>query len=348
MTASKKIAVVLFNLGGPGSPEAVQPFLFNLFNDKAILGLPQPFRFLLAKLISSRRAPVAQEIYQQLGGKSPLLENTKSQAKALEKALSGTFKAKCFIAMRYWHPFSRETVAEVKAFAPDEIVLLPLYPQFSTTTTASSLEDWQKAARKSGLDKITSAVCCFPREKSFIRAHVDAIKPVLQKLTAKGPTRVLFTAHGLPEKIVAAGDPYAWQVEETVTGVVKGLKPAGGDWDHVVCYQSRVGPLKWLEPSTEHEIIRAGKDGRSLVVVPIAFVSEHSETLVELDIEYAALAKAHKIKQYERVPALGVQNYFIQALVNVVADALSHGGLMSQEGQRICPVKYGKCPCQGR
>ena len=174
MNERKKIAVVLFNLGGPDSLEAVQPFLFNLFNDRAIMSLPQPLRFILAKLISVRRAPVASEIYKQIGGMSPLLENTSKQARALEKELTGKFEAKCFVAMRYWHPFSRETVEQVKAFNPDQVILLPLYPQFSTTTTASSLADWERAAGRAGLDKPTAAVCCFPGEKTFIRAREAA------------------------------------------------------------------------------------------------------------------------------------------------------------------------------
>lgn len=166
-----KIAVVLFNLGGPDRLESVKPFLFNLFNDRAIIGAPQPVRWLLAWLISSRRAPFAQEVYANLGGKSPLVSETEKQARALEAALADAGEVRCFVAMRYWHPMSAATAAEVKAFAPDKVVLLPLYPQFSTTTTQSSFDDWARAAARVGLDVPTSAICCYPDEHDLIEAH---------------------------------------------------------------------------------------------------------------------------------------------------------------------------------
>ncbi|MCH8321795.1 MAG: ferrochelatase [Proteobacteria bacterium] len=345
---SRKIAVILFNLGGPDKLASVKPFLFNLFNDSAIINLPQPLRFLLAKLISLRRAPVARDIYEHMGGKSPLLENTEKQAEALDKALGKNFK--CFVVMRYWHPFSAETAARVKDFGPDRVVLLPLYPQFSTTTSASSLEDWAKAAKKVGIGAVTSGICCFPTEKNFIAAHTEAIKPLLINSIKAGPTRILFTAHGLPEKIIEKGDPYAWQVKKTVAAVMASLwrqKEFGGKpLDYVICYQSRVGPLKWIGPSTEAEIIRAGEDGKNLVVVPISFVSEHSETLVELDIEYARLAKANKIKHYTRVPALGDGQGFILSLQRMVENALSKEAINPAAGNQICPADYVRCPCK--
>jgi len=341
--ANSQTAVVLFNLGGPDCVESIQPFLFNLFNDKAIISLPQPFRFLLAKLISSRRAPVAGEIYDYLGGKSPLLENTEAQAGAIEKTLGKNFK--CFIAMRYWHPFAGEAVKKIKAYNPGRIILLPLYPQFSTTTTGSSVKDWDLATRKAGLDKPTSTICCFPGHDQFVNAHVRAIKPYLNKAPKGGSTRILFTAHGLPEKIIKGGDPYAWQVEETVKAIVAGLNRT--NLDHVVCYQSRVGPLKWIGPSTEEEIIRAGKEGKNLVVVPIAFVSEHSETLVELDIEYKKLATDSGVANYARVPALGTSKVFIQGLAALIKDAMKRDGLCPPGAGRLCPGEFSKCPCGG-
>lgn len=349
MTGKKKIAVVLFNLGGPDSMSAVQPFLFNLFNDKAIIGAPRPIRYLLAKLISARRAPVAEEIYKILGGKSPLLENTEAQAKALEKDLAKTTNVKVFIAMRYWHPFSWEAAEKVKAFAPDHIVLLPLYPQFSTTTTASSISNWNESAKKAGIKTKTSSICCYPTHRDLIQAHVLKIKPALLRTLKKGPTRILFTAHGLPEKIVAAGDPYAWQVEQTVLKVFEALKNdrdlKNKSFEHVVCYQSRVGPLKWIGPATEDEIKQGGKDGKNLVVVPIAFVSEHSETLVELDIEYADLAREAGVKEYARVGTLDTEKLFIKGLSDMVVSALDREGVSSFEGRRICPGTFSKCPC---
>jgi ferrochelatase len=345
---SKKTAVVLFNLGGPDKPESIKPFLFNLFNDNAIINLPQPIKFLLAKLISSRRVPVAREVYEHIGGKSPLLENTEKQAQALEKTLGKNFK--CFVAMRYWHPFSNEVAARVKDFGPDKIVLLPLYPQFSTTTTASSLEDWTKAAKKEGLKAATSSICCFPTEKNFITAHANAIKPLLINSMKAGTTQILFTAHGLPERIIKNGDPYAWQVEKSVAAVMASLRGQKEFrrkfFDHVICYQSRVKPLRWIGPTTEEEIIRAGQDGKNLVMAPISFISEHSETLVELDIKNARLAKAHKIKHYLRVPALGDDKDFILSLQGMVENALSKEGINPAAGNRICPADYGKCPCK--
>ncbi|MBF0393999.1 MAG: ferrochelatase, partial [Alphaproteobacteria bacterium] len=279
-----RTAVVLFNLGGPDGPDAVRPFLFNLFNDPAIIGAPGPIRWALARFISARRAPVARAIYDRIGGRSPLLELTRAQAAALEAALGADHRV--FVAMRYWHPLTEETVAEVFAWRPDRVVLLPLYPQYSSTTSGSSIEAWRKAAAKAGLTAPTEAICCWPTEPGFIGT---VARQTAEALAASPPgARVLFSAHGLPKKVIAGGDPYRWQVERTAEAVVAALGVPGLDW--LVCYQSRVGPLEWIGPATDDEIRRAGADKVGLVVVPIAFVSEHSETLVELDIEYAELA----------------------------------------------------------
>ena len=332
-------AVVLFNLGGPDSLDAVRPFLFNLFNDPAIIGAPQPMRWLLAKLVSTRRAPVAREIYAELGGKSPLLDLTRDQAGALETALRASAPGDTFkvaIAMRYWRPFAEEAAREVAAFAPDEITLLPLYPQFSTTTTGSSIGDWHRAARRAGLAAPTRTVCCYPVSPAFIDAHAQAVRPHL----ADRDVRVLFSAHGLPKRVIARGDPYQWQVEQTVAAIVRRLAMPG--LDHVTCYQSRVGPLEWIGPSTEDEIVRAGREGKPLVVVPVAFVSEHSETLVELDIEYAGLARASGVPAYARVAALGTAPGFIAALKDAVLSA--RAGIAPDGGRRVCPQSCGKCP----
>lgn len=343
-----KRAVVLFNLGGPDAPASVQPFLFNLFSDKAIISLPQPLRWLVAKLISTRRAPVAQEIYGHIGGKSPLLELTQAQAEALELALgeaSPDDEFKVVIAMRYWHPFAAQAVAELKSFGPDDITLLPLYPQFSTTTTGSSALDWAKAAKAGGLDAPTHTVCCYPRQDSFVAAHAQSLVPYLG---GDESTRVLFSAHGLPKRVVERGDPYQWQVEQTVASTVEALKASHGvtELDYVTCYQSRVGPLEWIGPSTEDEIARAGKDGKSLVVVPIAFVSEHSETLVELDIEYAELARQAGVMSYRRVPALGVEPHYVDALRDSVLQARrgSAQQVAPVGGVRVCPRGFSECP----
>lgn len=338
-----RVAVILFNLGGPDKPESVQPFLFNLFQDPAIIGVPQPFRWLLAKLISSRRAPIAREIYEHIGGKSPLLELTMEQADALEQDCANLGEVKAFICMRYWHPMSPETVANVKAFAPDKIVLLPLYPQFSTTTSGSSIEDWLKQARKAGLTAPTVEVCCYPREQGWISAQAKLVSEMYRKASGDKKPRVLFSAHGLPKKVIEKGDPYQWQVEQTSQAVVEAMAIDGLDW--VVCYQSRVGPLEWIGPSTEDEIARAGKDDVALIVVPIAFVSEHSETLVELDIEYGELAEEAGVPAYHRVPAVGTHADFIAAIANLVKRAVAHdGSCISGEGERLCPSAHSQCP----
>jgi ferrochelatase len=338
-----KVAVVLFNLGGPDRPEAVQPFLFNLFYDPAIIGAPNPIRWLLAKLISVRRAPVAREIYTHLGGRSPLLDNTEAQAQALETALGDLGEVRVFIAMRYWHPMTEETVAAVADFAPERILLLPLYPQFSVTTTGSSMAAWQRAAAAAGVEADTTALCCFPTDSGFVAEVAQRIRPALQEASASGKPRVLFSAHGLPKKIVERGDPYQWQVEQTAAAVVESLAEPDLDW--VVCYQSRVGPLEWIGPSTDEEIVRAGRDEVPVVLVPIAFVSEHSETLVELDIEYRVLARENDVPAYLRVDTVGIGANFIAGLAELVRRALAGDRrLCSQAGERLCPDRWRNCP----
>ena len=343
---ARRVAVILFNLGGPDAPKAVRPFLFNLFNDPAIIRLPQPMRWLLARLISGRRAPIAREIYQHLGGRSPLLDLTRAQAAALVTALgTGDDDVRAFIAMRYWHPLSEEAALEVRAFAPDRIVLLPLYPQFSTTTTASSLRAWRQEAAKCGLHAPTTTYCCYPADDGLVAAHVTAIRPGLDEAAKSGRPRLLFSAHGLPKKIIDKGDPYVWQVERSAAAVAQALAPDYPDLDWTVCYQSRVGPLEWVGPSLDDEVSRAGHDGLPVVVVPIAFVSEHSETLVELDIEYRKLAESRGVPAYVRVPALATAGAFIDGLGALVRRAIKGPtGLCSQEGGRICPQGLEGCP----
>ena len=339
----KRVAVVLFNLGGPYDADAVRPFLFNLFNDPAIIRVPQPVRWCLATLISRRRTPLAREIYAYLGGGSPLMENTEAQAAALAQVLSARFERgavfKVFIAMRYWHPMTDATVAGVKAFAPDEVVLLPLYPQFSTTTTASSLKAWREGARSIGLSVPTKAVCCYPTDPAFIGAHVDLIAPLL-----RAGAKVLFSAHGLPKKVIAAGDPYVWQVEQTARAVAASLREKGHTFDWMVCYQSRVGPLEWVGPSTDEVLEQAGRERAAIVLVPIAFVSEHSETLVELDVTYRELAEAVGVREFIRVPALGIADRYVESLANLVAGALSGEDSMSGQSTGFrCPEEFTGC-----
>ena len=315
----RRIAVVLFNLGGPDDQGSVKPFLFNLFSDPAIIGLPNPFRALLARLISSRREASAQANYALMGGGSPLLPETRRQAGALAEVLAGLLpgdEVRTFITMRYWSPLTEQTAAEVAAFAPDEIVLLPLYPQFSTTTTQSSLKAWREAYTGPGVSR---TVCCYPEAPGWIEAQASGVKAKLAE-TGDRPVRVLFSAHGIPESLIAKkGDPYQEQIESTCAAIaaIAGLT----DWS--ICYQSRIGPMKWLGPSTPEAIAQAGRDGVGVVVAPVAFVSEHIETLVELDIEYAELAHSIGVAPYLRSPAVGVAVPFIETLADAVVEALS-------------------------
>lgn len=313
-----KIAIILFNLGGPDSLEAVQPFLRNLFSDPAIITLPTWLRLPLASFIARRRTPKAQGIYAQIGGSSPIVGQTEAQARALEEALASTVGGghewRGYVCMRYWHPLTERVAQSVKRFQPDRVVLLPLYPQFSTTTTASSFKAWKQAA---SFKVPTVEIESYPTEPGFIRASIELVK---QGLVEAGPgrRRVLFSAHGLPEKIIKAGDPYQTQVEQTADAIAQHLD--GADWS--VCYQSRVGPMKWIGPSTDAEIRRAAQDKVGVVLYPLSFVSEHSETLVELDIEYRHLAKTLGVPVYVRVPAVGTHPQFIHGLANLVRAAL--------------------------
>lgn len=306
-------AIILMNLGGPNSPAAIRPFLYNLFSDPAIITLPTVLRLPLAGLISWRRLPAAQAIYARLGGASPLLENTLAQAAALEAVLREDDR--CFVAMRYWHPLAAETARTIMGWEPAELVLLPLYPQYSTTTTASSLADWQSAAAAEGLALPTRIVRSYPDAAGFIAALKAAIAPYLDRDPLP---RLLFSAHGLPLRIVARGDPYPQEIERTARAVVMALARPGLDW--AICYQSRVGPLKWLGPSVEEELHRAAQDRVAVVVAPISFVSEHSETLVELDRDYRKIAKLCGVPGYERVPTVGTDPKFIAALAALVGE----------------------------
>jgi protoporphyrin/coproporphyrin ferrochelatase len=336
--ARRRIAVVLFNLGGPDEPAAVRPFLYNLFSDPAIIALPSPLRQLLAWLVARRRAPIARAIYAKIGGGSPLLPNTEAQARALEGRLADAGEVKAFPCMRYWHPLSDAAAAAVKAFAPGEIVLLPLYPQFSSTTTASSQRAWMQAASRIGLAVPTKLVCCYPTDPGFVAAAATLIRAGLGEAAAAArgrAVRLLFSAHGLPRRVIERGDPYATQVERSARSIAAELDLREQDW--VVCYQSRVGPLEWIGPSTDAEIKRAGADKAAVVLFPIAFVSEHSETLVELDIEYRHLADQAGVPAYVRVPTVGTTESFIAGLADLVrAATASPAPVRSQRGERIC------------
>jgi ferrochelatase len=309
-----RTAVVLFNLGGPDSPEAVRPFLVNLFSDAAILRMPNPFRWMLARLIAGRRAKFAAAVYARIGGRSPILPETEAQAAALKAALGPDHEV--FIAMRYWHPMTAETARRVRDWKPDRVVLLPLYPQYSTSTTESSLKAWKAA----GVNVPTRQIESYPTEPGFVAALAKRTRAALAEAAqAKGDPCVLFSAHGLPQKFVDRGDPYARQVEETVAAVVQEL--AMPELYHVVCYQSRIGPLEWLKPYTMDAIAAAARARRPIVVVPVAFVSEHSETLVELDMDYREIAEREGAPAYVRAPTVGTDPDFIAGLARLVRDA---------------------------
>lgn len=342
-------AVILFNLGGPTAPDTVKPFLFNLFNDRAIIGAPQPVRWLLATLIAGRRAPVARDIYAHLGGKSPIHEETDAQAAALEAALAERFGPadvpSVHVAMRYWGRRAEAAARDLAQRGVRRTVLLPLYPQFSTTTSASSVREWSRWAAKTGLGPAAGGVCCYPANRGFIAAMADRIRETLAGHAGAAP-RILFSAHGLPEKMIAAGDPYQWQVERTAAALTEALGNFAAD--SAVCYQSRVGPLNWIGPSTEDEIRRAGAEGKPVLVAPIAFVSEHSETLVELDVEYRKVAEDAGVPAYLRAPAVGTHPAFIAGLADMVQTVLARGvpgsKMEAETGGRLCPADRTGCP----
>lgn len=311
-----KQAVVLFNLGGPENLAGVEPFLRNLFSDPAIISLPAPFRLWLARFIAKRRGPTASAIYRAIGGGSPILRETEAQAVALQHALGD--ETRVFIAMRYTPPFAVDTVRALQDFAPDHIILLPLYPQYSKTTTGSSLAEWHQVAACAGLTVPTHSVCCYATLPGFIAALADLTASAAQKCQPELSYRLLLSAHGLPERVINRGDPYA----EHVMATAKALATTLGMEDYQVCYQSKVGPLKWIGPSTLDEIKRAGTEGKGVLLAPIAFVSEHSETLYELDIDYAEQAGHFGVPHYIRVPTVGCHPAFIAGLAGLVHMAL--------------------------
>ena len=341
-----RIAIVLFNLGGPDRPESIRPFLVNLFTDPAVLRVNPFIRPLLARFIAAARVKAATANYAQIGGRSPLLEYTEQQARALESALPD-YEARCFVAMRYWHPMSDVVAKAVRDWNPDEVLLLPLYPQYSTTTTGSSLTAWREAAAKAGLMKPTTSLCCYYADDNFIdavacivRRSWDQARPDFQ---TDQQIRILFSAHGLPKVIIDQGDPYQFQIERTVAGIVQRLGIRDLDW--ITCYQSRATPQEWIGPSTEGEIERAGRDRVAVLVVPIAFVSEHTETLVELDIDYRQLAARVGVPAYFRAPAPNTDAGFIAALAGLVRRMRGFGpGTCSHVGGRTCPGPHTDCP----
>ncbi|MCB1783518.1 MAG: ferrochelatase [Alphaproteobacteria bacterium] len=359
----KKIAVILYNLGGPDSKDSIKPFLFNFFMDPNIIGAPAPIRFFLAKYISIKRSRrEAGDSYRELGDKSPLLANTNAQKDALEKTLNENangIEYKVFTCMRYWHPMAPQVVEEVKSWSPDHIVQLPLYPQFSTTTTWSALQSWKSAADKVGLKAPRSTICCYSENEGFLETSAVHIREKIEQAQKDGHTapRILFSAHGLPEKIVNGGDPYQHQCERTAAKIAEKLsivissdskksesantlsQPV--DWQ--ICYQSRVGPLKWIGPSIEEALRKAATDNKPVIVYPHAFTQEHVETLVELDVEYAHMAKDLGLPGYYRAKTVGTNPVFINALATLVKTHTEKPVTCAEGGKCICPEKFTRC-----
>lgn len=327
MTTRPKIGVVLFQLGGPDSVQAVEPFLYNLFCDPDIIEIPLGFwlRKPLAGFISRRRAPKVAAHYKEIGGRSPILELTARQARALGQALSPQADARVVIAMRYWHPFTADAIRELQAFRPEQLVLLPLYPQYSFATTGSSLNEWQRVYQPDGTP--VRVIERFYDHPAYIDAIGEKINISLEQFApgrhpdAEGRDKVhlLFSAHGLPESFVKRGDPYQREVEATVRLVM-----SRGGWPNAysLCYQSKVGPQKWLQPSLDESVHRLAHAGvRQLLVIPIAFVSEHIETLHEINIETREAAEGMGIRLFRMAPAVGDSPRFISALSDLVLRA---------------------------
>lgn len=341
-SALSKTAVIIFNLGGPDKLSSVRPFLFNLFNDRAIIPWPQPFRFALAKLISKIRDPKAQKIYQAIGGASPLLSFTEAQAHALEHELSFFGDFKVFISMRYWHPFAAEVIKKLKEYGPSQVVLLPLYPQFSSATSNSSLQDFLRRLPRELNKKV---ICCYPTDPDFIAAYTQLIK---QKIVGQdlSKLRFLFSAHGLPQSLIDQGDPYVSHVEKSTAEIVKNFPEK---IDYRVCYQSKVGPKKWTSPSLEYELERIVLDQKIPVIVPISFTADNSETLFELDIQYKEFLEKSGQKELIRIPALNNNGRFIKGLLEIVKNAISDQEnhiFCGKNPQRICEKKFKFCPNQ--
>jgi ferrochelatase len=316
--------VILLNLGGPDSLQAVKPFLYNLFSDREIIRLgPAPMQKPLAWLISTLRSPKTETMYSQIGGKSPILDITQAQAKALEEALNeqsdSPHSFRVYTGMRYWHPFTEEVVEQISRDGITKVIGLSLYPQYSVTTSGSSIAQLKKAASRHNMEIIT--VDSWHNHPLYIEALVDVIKNGLASFSSGSNPHVLFSAHSLPQKIIDQGDPYVDQTVGTIREVEKLLPMT---WH--LSYQSKSGPVKWLEPSTEEKLEELSRNGvKDLLVVPISFVSDHIETLYEIDILYKDLAKKLTIN-LKRTEALNTHPKFIEALKDIVIKRLKKSG----------------------
>ncbi|HUI57609.1 MAG TPA: ferrochelatase [Bryobacteraceae bacterium] len=313
-----KLGVVLFQLGGPDSLQSIEPFLYNLFCDPDIIDFPfaRIARQPLARLIASSRARHVAQHYAEIGGKSPILENTLRQAWALEAALREDFDARVAVAMRYWHPFTEEAIRALEQHAPEEIVLLPLYPQYSKTTTGSSLNEWRRRFHANGWAPRVHLVEEFFRDEGYLDAVAEAVNETLASLRDSSDVDFVFSAHSVPVAVVERGDPYQRQIERTVELV---WQRGGWKGRRHLCYQSKVGAAKWLSPSMHETLKQLGSHGRRhVVVVPISFVSDHVETLYEIDIEHREQARELGIEDFRLVRGLNDSPRFIAALAGLV------------------------------
>ena len=317
---NRRVGVVLFQLGGPDTLEAIEPFLYNLFCDPDIIDFPfaRIGRKPLAKLISTTRARKVQHHYSTIGGGSPIRRHTEQQARALELELRNQgVDAHCFVAMRYWHPFTSEAIQKVRAANCDELVLLPLYPQYSSTTSGSSLNEWRRLFCD---DVSVRYVENFYANEAYLDSVAEKINGALSQFPRPHRPEIVFSAHSVPISVVEKGDPYQQQIEETVQ-----LLMDRGKWKnhHRLCYQSKVGASRWLQPSLHHTLRQISAEGvREVCVVPIAFVSDHVETLGEINHEARHLAEHLGFNQFEMSPGLNDSPKFIQALGQIVQEAL--------------------------
>ena len=318
---TRRVGIVLFQLGGPDTLEAIEPFLYNLFCDPDIIDFPfaRIGRKPLAKLISSTRARKVQHHYATIGGGSPIRKHTEQQARALETELRGRgVDANCYVAMRYWHPFTVEAIEQLRRDECEELVLLPLYPQYSSTTTGSSLNEWRRLFAD---DMRVHCIESFYRETTYLDAVVEKINQALARFPDQSRPELVFSAHSIPMSVIEKGDPYQEQIEETVR-----LLMGRGEWRNPqrLCYQSKVGASRWLQPSLHHTLHQlAAEKVREVCVVPVAFVSDHVETLGEIDHEARHEACGLGITQFEMSQGLNDSPKFIQALSQIVEDALA-------------------------
>jgi protoporphyrin/coproporphyrin ferrochelatase len=338
-----RVGVLLLNLGGPDKLEDVGPFLYNLFSDPEIIRLP--FRWLqkpLAWFIATRRTKTSQANYKQIGGGSPLRRITEAQGEALREQLGALGQeANIYVGMRYWHPYTEEAIAQLSQDNIEKLVILPLYPQFSISTSGSSfrlLERlWQEDPKLQPIDY--TVIPSWYKEPGYLQSMAELIAQELEQFPNPNEVHIFFSAHGVPKSYVEeAGDPYQQEIEECTELIIQTLNRPNA---HTLAYQSRVGPVEWLQPYTEDALRELGTQGvKDLVVVPISFVSEHIETLQEIDIEYREIAEESGIHNFRRVPAPNINPVFIQALADLVLDALQKPSFkLSQAAQMKKRVK---------